>query len=184
MHNKGPVHLQEITEKEKSLMPPLGHEIVYRQQKSSVITVFNLISLIVNNNLTSAERISKLKLLEEVNWLKDIMETFGAFVHIDLSINNSIDDSFIVHSNLIKLGDDQTVQLIVNEIAQGNINPKKMKAHSLSDKTMTFATPFVMLQIYINAMLHYLVDAAFIVCILEKHNALTKGKNMISSRYK
>lgn len=174
-HNMGPLHLQELTHYEKSLLPPLAHEIVRRQQRSTVITVFNVMSVIINYNLSIGRQLKLQDLVKEVYWLKNILMAFGGFVQVE-NIEKSLEDAFAIHSNLITLDSTKQIQLVKNSVNQGHINPKILKAHALSDRTMTKSVPFVMLQIYVNPILQYFVDGSFLVIILSQINKLTKGK--------
>lgn len=174
-HTMAPLHLQEITQSEKNLLPPLAYEIVRRQQKSIVLTVFNLMSVVINHNLTVRQHLRIDELREEVRWLKDVLETFGAVIGTEELLKN-IDDAFDVHGNLVRLSEEQRIELVKNRVSQEHINPKILKGHSLSDRTMTESVPFVMLQIYINPVLQYFVDGAVLVIILSRHHRLSKGE--------
>lgn len=178
----GPLHLQEISEKEKMLIPPLAHEIIRKQQKCSTITVFNLISLALNYNLVTSNELLKVKeLTREVRWLKDVMEILGAFVYIE-DIERSINECFLVHKNLVEITVDGKICLVHNNIVLDKTNATKLKGHSLSEKCMTISVPYVVLQIYINPSLHYLVDVAFIVTILKFHKHLDAGECLFFAR--
>ncbi|KAJ8972251.1 hypothetical protein NQ314_000269, partial [Rhamnusium bicolor] len=132
------------------------------------------VSLILNNNLaTRQELLTVEELTKEVYWLKGVIELYGAFVHTE-NVEDSIKDCFIVHNNLIEVTAGDRVCLVRNNIVLDKINPSKLKAHSLSDQTITYALPFVMLQIYINPTLQYFVDSALLVVILNCQTNLNK----------
>nr|XP_023017057.1 dihydroxyacetone phosphate acyltransferase [Leptinotarsa decemlineata]XP_023017058.1 dihydroxyacetone phosphate acyltransferase [Leptinotarsa decemlineata] len=175
-HNVGPIHQQDMTEEEKNLIPQFANEIVHRQQKNNVLTVFNLIALVINNNYAN-QRVSFTldELTKQVMWMKQILETLGCFIHTT-NLEKSIKDSFIIHSNLIRLDSENKVCLISNEVTQEKISPLKLKGHALSDKTMTYSVPFIMLQIYVNPSLHYFVDVAILAIILNKRSSLIKDE--------
>ncbi|XP_018578709.1 dihydroxyacetone phosphate acyltransferase isoform X2 [Anoplophora glabripennis] len=167
VHNMGPLHVQEMTEKEKAVIPSLAHTIVHTQQKCGVINVFNLVALILNDNLVNSKELLTVKeLIEEVYWLKDVIQKLGAFVYTE-NIENSVDECFVVHKNLIEVQPNNRIRLVHNNIILDKIHSSKLKAHSLSEKCMTFSVPFVMLQMYINPSLHYFLDVALIVVILK-----------------
>ncbi|KAJ8942309.1 hypothetical protein NQ318_005300 [Aromia moschata] len=173
VHSLKPLHMQEVTEQEKLLIPSLAHEIVYRQQKSNVITVFNLLSLILNHNLTKRkEPLTVTELIGEVNWFKGDNGEFRC-VRVYRRHRKSIRDSFTAHKNLIGIEQDR-VCLIENFIALDKMSPSRLKGHSLSEKTMSHSVPFVMLQIYVNPTLHYLIDAAVVVLILSCKTRLSE----------
>lgn len=175
VHNMSPLHLQEVTQYEKNLLPALAHEIVSRQQKCVVITIFNLIAVVINHSLAVGLNLTIENLTEEVHWLRNIIESFRGLVETT-NIEKSIEDAFIVHSNLIRLSSEKLIQLVKNSVNQGDINPKILKAYALSDSTMTKSVPFVMLQIYVNPVLQYFVDGACLVTVLSKSSRLTKGE--------
>ncbi|CAG9860449.1 unnamed protein product [Phyllotreta striolata] len=167
VHNLTPLHKQEVTEDEKTLLPPLAYEILNRQQKVLVTTVFNLVSLVLNNNLAyETELLSMEELACDVKWIREILRSLGGFTHTT-NIERSIDDCLKTHKNLVYLNRKGKLKLVRNPISQGEINHKKLKGHYLSDDTMTYSVPFVTLQIYINPILHYFIDIDIILVILD-----------------
>lgn len=174
-HVMAPLHLQELTQSEKSLLPPLAHEIIYRQQRCTVVTVFNLMAVAFNHNLSHGQNLNIENLIKCVDWLKNLIQSFGGLVQSE-NIEKSIEDAFTVHSNLIRLSPGGQIELVANNVEQGVINSKVFKGHPLSDRTMTISVPFVMLQIYVNPVLQYFIDGAILVTILSKRDKLTKGK--------
>lgn len=175
VHSMGPLHMKELTQYEKNFLPPLAYEIVSRQQRCTVLTVFNLASVIINHNLCVEGNLEVDYLKKEIHWLKNVMESFGAFIQAEVD-EKGLEEAFVVHKNLITLNTKKHIQLVNGSVNQGQINPKKWKAHVLSDETMTKSVPFIMLQIYINPILYYVVDGAILVTILSRKNKLTKGK--------
>ncbi|KAJ8925629.1 hypothetical protein NQ315_009473 [Exocentrus adspersus] len=173
-HNKGPLHTQDITIDEKSLIPSLAYDIIRTQQKCSTITIFNLVSLILNDNLVRKKTpLSVKELIDEVKWMKEVIEKLGAFVFTE-DMENSVEQCFIVHKNLIELQPNGTICLVQNSVILDKFNPSQLKAHSLSEECMTFSIPFVMLQMYINPTLYYFIDAALIVTVLKYHANLNE----------
>lgn len=173
-HAIGPLHLQELTQEDKNLLPPLAHNIVKRQQKYTTVTVFNIMAVILNNYLTMERIISLENLKTEIYWLKNIVESLGGYVPLH-DIDKSIEDAFDVHKNVLTLSSERNVMLVGNDVKQGEINPKILKAYSLSDATMSNSLPFVMLQIYVNPVLQYFIDCAILVVVLSSHDRLEKG---------
>jgi glycerone phosphate O-acyltransferase len=155
--------------KEKKLVPKLAHEIVYRQQKHCVITTFNLLAIVLHNNLIKGKDLLNVEeIIEEIVWLKGIVEALGGFVCID-NVQKNVLDALEVHQNIVTLTSDGKVTLVSNEIVLDKANITKLKGHELSEKTITLSVPFMMLQIYINPVLHYFVDVAVLVLILKNH---------------
>lgn len=174
LHSIPPLHLQELTQSEKNLLPPLAHEFVYRQQKCSVTTVFNLMAVIINHNLTIGRNLSIEELKIEMYWLRNTIESFGGFIHTE-NFENDIKDAFNVHGNLIRLSSDNQVDLVKGNIEDNNVKPNVFKAHSLSGRILMESLPFVMLQIYMNPVLQYFVDGAVLVTVLDQSGKLLKG---------
>lgn len=176
-HSMGPLHLQELTQTEKNLLPPLAHEIVRRQQRCTVVTTFNLMAVVINYNLGIRNNNIEIgALVSEMNWLKSVLEACGAFVQTEDDTDKSLKDIFNVHSNLISIDSKKQIRLVRSNVKQGVIDPKKLKAYALSDETMSKSIPFVMLQMYVNPVLQFVVDGAFLVTILSRFSELTEGE--------
>lgn len=74
IHVLGPVHLQELSTTENKQIINLAHEIIRRQKKLTTLNYFNMIALILNNNIISCkEALSINDLLLEVNWISSIL---------------------------------------------------------------------------------------------------------------
>lgn len=170
-HNTIPSHLRELTPHEKALIPPLAHEIVLAQQKNSVVTPFNLAAIALNRNLANEHRPLTLTELEgEVRWLRGAVERSGAFVAA-----GGVPECLGAHGNLVEVRDG-AVGLVRSEIVLGELDPRRLKAHSLSGECMGAAVPMVVLQMYVNPVLHCFVDAALVVLVLERCGALDEGE--------
>lgn len=147
-----------------------------RQQLASVVSYFNLIALILNNNITRGQQFTGVEeLAEEIRILRDTLRSWGATI-FDQDIGNAIKESLKVHENLITVGDNQNVGLVTSQISMGVVDARKLKGHSLSEATISYSVPFMMLQIYANPVLHYFIDGALIVIALRSLGSLNKGK--------
>ncbi|CAH1116957.1 unnamed protein product [Phaedon cochleariae] len=176
VHSLGSVHNQEITEDEKKLLPPLADEILHRQQRSIVLMTFNLMALVLNDNFAGQRPLlSMAQLCDEVDWIKSILAHLGAPVATK-DTEKDVTSSFLVHNNLVGLNMKHKVCLISDKVTLDGLNPVKLKGHALSDATMSYSVPFVMLQIYVNPALQYLVDMAVICIILSKEDCLNEDK--------
>ncbi|XP_050509840.1 dihydroxyacetone phosphate acyltransferase [Diabrotica virgifera virgifera] len=175
IHSIGPLHKQEVTVEEKRQLPPLAHEILKRQQNATVLTVFNLMAIIINNNLTyQTNRLTVKELVGEVTWIRSVVDKLGAFTHFE-NAEKGVREALITHNNLIRLDKRKMLRLIKNRVSQQVVNPKKLKGHALSDTTMTESVPFVMLQIYTNPVLQFLIDINIILVIL-KYKTMDKDE--------
>ncbi|CAH0551254.1 unnamed protein product [Brassicogethes aeneus] len=171
-HNLAPLHQQELTNQEKSLLPIMGHSILKSQQKHSVITVFNLIAMILNDNLSRENTALTLgELHERLIFLKNSLEVMGAY--IPYKNQEDVLKALSVHSNLVQVVKDK-VNIIFNSVVLGDIKTSHLKGHALTDKTMSRSVPLVMLQIYANPAIHLYIDLCFVVTILRVNPELTK----------
>ncbi|XP_015837346.2 dihydroxyacetone phosphate acyltransferase isoform X1 [Tribolium castaneum] len=176
LHNLQPIHMQEITDYEKKLIPSLAHEIVYKQQKHCIITPFNLLAIVLHNNLTSGRNLLSVdEIIDEILGLKKVIEKFGAYVFMD-DPRKCVLEALEVHNNFVRVNEEGKVTLVWDEIVVGKVNVSKLKAHELSEKTITFSVPFMLLQIYINPTLHYFVDLAVLVLIVKHQRAQSQDE--------
>lgn len=174
-HSFGPLHLHEINEEEKKVVPYLAYEIVRRQQLNSVLSYFNLIALILNNNVTRGQvKISRPELIEDLSVLKTALTSWGATI-FEQDLNDVVQECLVVHQNLVQSSNDGSIELVTTKIDVGRLDPSKLKAHALSADTISYSVPFVMLQIYANPVLHYLVDGAIITVVLKSLGIMDKG---------
>ncbi|XP_056635483.1 dihydroxyacetone phosphate acyltransferase isoform X2 [Diorhabda sublineata] len=166
VHNLGPLYQQELTENEKNHLPSLAYEILNRHQKVSVVTVFNLIAIILNNNLSYDKTALTIEeLTEEVEWIKNIIQHLGGFIYVE-NLTESVREALSVHKGLIMLNEDKKLTLIKNKVNQQSFDLKRLKAHALNDDVMTHSIPFVTLQIYSNLVLHYFIELNIILISL------------------
>jgi hypothetical protein len=61
----------------------VAHRVVQQQQRHSVISAFNLISIILNNSVMEGTGPPPLnEVVGNVSWLKSVMEMLGALIDI------------------------------------------------------------------------------------------------------
>lgn len=83
IHNFGPVHLQDLTPQESKQIVDLAHTIVDKQKDLTVLTCFNLVAAVVNNNLINGSKRLQLDwLVLEVSWFLSILEKLDVVVDI------------------------------------------------------------------------------------------------------
>lgn len=175
MHGIKPNYLQELTQQEKDFTASLAYDIVRIQQKHSVITVFNLIALSVTNNMISQEHTLSLDdVVKDVKWLKTVLEALGAVTDVK-QLKEDVQTSLNIHKNLVHVTPNKTVNLVKNSVSLNTLDVTKLKGHALSQHTMTFVVPYIMLQIYVNPVLNYLINPAVLVTILKHHQELNRG---------
>lgn len=174
-HNLKPLHSQELTPAEKIAVSQFAHEIIYTQQKLCIITTFNLIALSLTYHLTERIKLHMDNLFEEILWYKSVLETFGAVIDAS-DVQQSVCESLRVHSNLVTADSEKCIKLITDNITLDNFEKSKLKGHDLSEKTMTTAVPHIMLQLYVNPVLHYLVNPMIFALVLSRSHVMQKGK--------
>ncbi|KAF5304886.1 hypothetical protein FQR65_LT00770 [Abscondita terminalis] len=177
-HNLKPTYMQEFTDKEKEVTSKLAIDIVNRQQKSAVITTFNLIALSLTNNFMEGSNKVHIKShVDDVVWTNRIVKSLGACTDL-VEPKQNIIDSLAVHKGLVEITSDENVVLVQNRITSTTSDPSILKGHTLSEETMTYAIPLIILQIYVNPVMHYLVDPGLISIIVEQH-----GKEELYTHY-
>lgn len=168
-HSIKPTYMQEFTEREKESTSELANNIVNVQQKCAVITTFNLIALSLTNSFMAGENKLHIKdHIEDVIWINNIVKSLGACTDL-LDIEKNIETALDVHKGLVKVTSNDNVALVQNAVALNTSDPAKLKGHTLSQDTMTYSIPFIMLQIYVNPVMHYLADPCLISVIVEQH---------------
>ncbi|XP_045461662.1 dihydroxyacetone phosphate acyltransferase isoform X2 [Harmonia axyridis] len=171
-HSIGSIHQQELSEYDKNIIPSLAHEIIHCQQKLSILNIINLIALLVNHNLSNCkELLSYVELRDKVLWLKKMLEELGANIWCT-DVDNEIQEALKVHNNKIILNNGK-IDVARENIDLTNLNVTKLKAHRLTEEVMSYSVPLVMLYIYINPVLHHLVDLAIIVAVFKQKVQIT-----------
>lgn len=180
VHSIKPLHLEELTAHEKSRSSLLAYSILHTQQKHCVITTFNLLAVVLLNNFVSSGHILKLDdIIEKVVWFDGILKQFKAFTDLRNSKQNVL-EAIKTHNEVIQLLDDGTISLVQNCVNLTNVDCSKLKGHNLSQETMNTVVPYIMLQIYVNPVLHYLINSSFVVVILSHYAQLNIGNRLIS----
>ncbi|CAG9762028.1 unnamed protein product [Ceutorhynchus assimilis] len=175
-HSFGSIHLHETSEEEKKLIPPLAYEIIRRQQLCTVVTYTNLISLILSKNLTRGQQYTGFEQLGvEIGMWKQILQSWGATI-FEKDVGEAIRECLKVQQKLLHCDENGNIGLVTNKISVGKLNPSKLKAHVLSEDTISYSVPFIMLQLYANPILHYFVDAALIVIVLRSFGKMIKDE--------
>lgn len=165
-HNLKPLHEQELTMDEKKLVVKFAYDIIYKQQRLTVITTFNLIALCLTNSIKRNITLTLNTIVEEIFWYKTVLEAQGAVTEVP-----NVLESLNVHTNLVRLNGDE-VNLHIEKIVLDNVNKKYLKGYNLSEKTMTKAVPFVMLQVYVNPVFHFLLNPMLLaLAVRHRENA-------------
>ncbi|PNF23629.1 Dihydroxyacetone phosphate acyltransferase [Cryptotermes secundus] len=148
----------------------VAHRVVQQQQRHSVITAFNLISIILNNSVLEGSGPPLLnEVVANVSWLKSVMEVLGALIDIQdgpVNVEVAVKEAIAVHKSLVTLTPTNHLKLIKVHTTAHRVNPAKLKGHSMSEHTMGVAVPMVMIQHYLNPCLHYLIGPALVTLVM------------------
>ncbi|KAM7362807.1 dihydroxyacetone phosphate acyltransferase isoform 2-T3 [Cochliomyia hominivorax] len=158
-------HLQKLNKKEIDLVKRLATEIIYQQQRRIVITTFNLVCLYYNSQYYNSISVNLDELSRALCLLKEMFEELGAHVATDMNcIKHEIMETVEIHSNILhfKQGRLEVTQVPAEQLAQ-EIDLKRLKAHTLSPRTMAVALPSMTLQLYINPCLFWLARPGYLI---------------------
>ncbi|XP_023296585.2 dihydroxyacetone phosphate acyltransferase [Lucilia cuprina] len=158
-------HLQKLNKKEIDLVKGLATEIIYQQQRRIVITTFNLVCLFYTSQYYNNISVNLDELSRGIVLLKEMFEDLGAHVATDVNcIKPEIMETVEIHSNILhfKQARLEVTQVPASQLAQ-EIDLKRLKAHSLSPRTMAVAVPSLTLQLYINPCLFWLARPGYVI---------------------
>lgn len=168
-HSLKPLHEQELTAEEKRIVVKFAYDIIHRQQRLTIITTFNLIALCLTNSIKRNVALTLDELFDEIVWYKTVLEAQGAKTDL-LNVKSNVLESLSVHVNLVTLAANGEINLRIERIVLDAFNAKSLKGHNLSETTMTRAVPFVMLQVYVNPVLHFLLNPILLALALCRGN--------------
>ncbi|XP_050354144.1 dihydroxyacetone phosphate acyltransferase [Nymphalis io] len=160
-----PLDLQQLTADQFKSVQDIANHVVTMQQKCTVVTISNLLSIVLMESLMKNEALIYEQVLEKIEWLIRVLRVLGATV-FENDVKSSVERILVVHKNLMRLDGKNRLKLVSSALM--NINSdvqKKMKGHILKAETMVNAIPIIQLQLYVNPVLHYLVPPA-IICII------------------
>lgn len=203
IHNFGPVKLQDLTPNELQHIIHLAHNIIRKQQDLTILTCFNLVSIIINNHVMSCSTPLTLdNLVHDVEWLLPIMRGLNAEVAIGsmtvesfitklqcVLIRSFVSDNVVhninvaleLHSYLITVTSEKNIKLLRIHSNTDQIDQEKLKGHPLTNDTMDIAVSLLLIQYYSNPCAHFLVNLAFILLVVEcdKSETISLGNFLI-----
>lgn len=180
LHGVQPVHLQHTTEQERKFSNALALDIVHSQQKHCVITTFTMVAIVLSYYLMRKKELKLENLLFKIQYMRKLTHSFNILTE-EVDERNSLFNCFQVHKNLIDFDEEENLLLKHDRVVLDNIDHSKLKGHQLDEETMTLAVPYVMLQIYVNPALHYLINSSIILKVLFSSPNVTahNGKCML-----
>ncbi|XP_054282867.1 dihydroxyacetone phosphate acyltransferase [Macrosteles quadrilineatus] len=143
----------------------LAHDIVDRQQKHSILSCFNVFSLVLSNHIVSSDSPLLLsKAAEDLAWLSSVLSVMGAYVKQDGNTLESLKQAISVHKSLVRI-EGENIHLVSVHSPHYKIDPGRIKGHRLGQETMCAAVPLLMLQQYVNSCMHFIVGPAIYLTV-------------------
>lgn len=157
---------------ETSQTVDFGHHIVGSQQKNMLITSFHLLSIVVGNHQlvdAAGKSLQVEQASKDVAWLSAVLSAFGALVqpvphrHAAAIVMDAVKQ----HSSVLTVNEAGTLQLATSAFDPSKFTACSWKGHQLQEDVLRTAYPMVVLQLYINHCLHFLVSPAIITVIMQ-----------------
>ncbi|KAJ0173744.1 hypothetical protein K1T71_010893 [Dendrolimus kikuchii] len=175
-----PKDLQQLTPEQFKKVQNVADYVISLQQKNTVATISNLVSLVLMQSIMRNEPLALEDVIEEVNWMGDVLKGLGALV-FENDVKSNVEKILVVHDKMMRLDKEKQLRLVSGVLMDLSSDiKKKMKGHILEAETMVAAVPIVQLQLYVNPILHYLIPPA-IVFIIASKGPVTKDQ--LSSNY-
>ncbi|XP_075983099.1 dihydroxyacetone phosphate acyltransferase [Anticarsia gemmatalis] len=170
-----PVDLQQLTPEQFKQVQSIADYVITLQQKSTVATISNLLSLVLMQSVIKNELLDYENVLLEVEWMVTVLRNLGASV-FENDVKSSVERILVVHGKMMRLDKERRLRLVSGVLMDlsGDVK-KKMKGHILEAQTMVVAVPIIQLQLYVNPILHYLVPPA-ILCLIVHKQPVNKAK--------
>ncbi|XP_014205298.1 dihydroxyacetone phosphate acyltransferase [Copidosoma floridanum] len=156
----------------------VAYAVIDRHKRNTVLTPFNLISLLFNERMYSYPKEPYLfdDLLQDYSWIKNFfVKKIKAIVNPpalnveknDMEVDadrNEVLESLETHKDLIEVDAQNNLKLKNNPANFSQV--QGFKGHALSDKTLRIAVPVINLMIYVNPVFAYLsLPALAALCI-------------------
>ncbi|CAH0594125.1 unnamed protein product [Chrysodeixis includens] len=170
-----PIDLQQLTPDQFKKVQKIADYVITLQQKNTVATISNLLSLVLMQSLMKNQLLEYEELIQEVEWMVQELRNLGASV-FENDVRSSVDRILVVHRSMMRLDKEKRLRLISGVLTDlSSEDKKKMKGHILQAQTMVVAVPIVQLQLYVNPVLHYIAPPALIYLIVQRQ-ALNRDK--------
>ncbi|XP_071454036.1 dihydroxyacetone phosphate acyltransferase [Hetaerina americana] len=176
--------------KESKAVADLAFHLVRQQQFNAVLSPFSLVALILSNHMALFACDGKLasmqvsEVVREVKWFKSVVETLGALVAIEGDVEKAVLESLKIHKSLVRVTPSNSLQLVKIHSPSVKINTGNLKGHNMSHQTLEMAVSMVMLQHYVNQVLHYLVNSAIITVVMQNmQERETISKDELFAKY-
>ncbi|XP_039283494.1 dihydroxyacetone phosphate acyltransferase [Nilaparvata lugens] len=157
---------------ETSQTVEFGHHIIDSQQKNMVITCFHLVAIVMSNHCLVGAAGKSLQLEQasrEVAWLAAVLSAFGAVVQ---PVPHRAAAALVAHTvsqhhSVITVSDTGALTLTDARLDPKPFTTCTWKGHQLQEDIVRSAYPMVVLQLYINHCMHFLVSPGIITVIMQ-----------------
>ncbi|KAI5706260.1 hypothetical protein M8J75_006390 [Diaphorina citri] len=173
----------------------LAHQVLRRQQNSSVISPFNVLSILLSHHYIHRPHLHSpsppvvlTQATSFLTWFSGILENFGALVDIPKeNVPFALEDCLEVHKSLVHISRDENTREKVLCVTPTRMNvtaidSSKLKGHILMDSTIKDSVAWMSIQNYSNPCLSFIIDAATI-CILLLRSSSPKDKETLFKEY-
>ncbi|XP_076045200.1 dihydroxyacetone phosphate acyltransferase isoform X2 [Oratosquilla oratoria] len=170
LRSSAPFYFAPLQKNEISACESLGRHTLRSLQKGAVTSVWSIASIFLMEALWRKERsVSFAHLLREVSWLVPIIQKAGGTVALEGTVEHSLNRSLSTHmvAALLDANNDVQVQQI-HPVAQ-MAKSKGRKEVGLKETTVMEALTHILLQHYINQLIHILICPAIVAHILLNH---------------
>uniref|UniRef100_A0A2A4JUG1 Phospholipid/glycerol acyltransferase domain-containing protein n=1 Tax=Heliothis virescens TaxID=7102 RepID=A0A2A4JUG1_HELVI len=175
-----PLDMQQLTPDQFKQVQNIADYVITLQQKNTVATISNLLSLVLMQSLIKNVRLDFEEVVQEVGWMVQELRNLGATV-FENDVRSSVERILVVHRKMMRLDKERRLRLISGVLVDLSSDvKKKMKGHILQAQTMVAAVPVIQLQLYVNPILHYLVPPA-IICLIVHRSAT--GRDRLEADY-
>lgn len=172
-HALEPAHVQILSKQELAVVTSLAYDVVNLQQDKIVITVFNLMCFCFSYNKFRGRSLTVDELCKEIKVILTIFRVFGAPLALNLQRENDLKHEILhaleIHANILCLIHEK-VELTTSKVDFRKIDKGRMKAHKLSNVTMSNVVPMFSLQLYLNPCLHWMAAPAMVLLVVRKLN--------------
>lgn len=124
--------LQQLTPDQFKQVQSIADYVITLQQKSTVATISNLLSLVLMQSLMKNEPLPFEEVLEEVGWMVTVLRNLGATV-FENDVRSSVERILVVHGKMMRLDKERRLRLVSGVLMNlSNDVKKKMKGEFVS----------------------------------------------------
>lgn len=127
-----PKDLQQLTPEQFQKVQKVAEYVISLQQKSTVATISNFISLVLMQSIMRNEPLVFEDVINEVKWMMDVLKGLGALV-FENDIRSSVEKILVVHNKTMRLDTERRLRLVSGVFMDlSNDVKRKMKGKRLA----------------------------------------------------